>query len=340
VRSATEPVFRPTRSKIVTFPHHSNSTESQIVTFMQKEGPDSSKTSTDNELGTRVSNTLAYPHKRRKCSPSALKSSSIESDPTAASMTLEEEDVLGLQEQISQILHRVKEKSRATALDRDAELSLQRRAFEDSVSRANRRADEAQDKLRQAHYEFAEALKAKESQHAEALRIIQSEYAGAAKLAEEAHAKEINEMAKRLIAQEKRLNEAGKSVESSNKLSLKQQLSVQQANQIRALHSATENSVVKAYNSFQPLSTSLDRLKDSLEDMSMKAITKAVTHLISENMEAQGWMEQAMTDVKAASMAVSTNSDGHGTDGMQGVTNGAGSHKASGTRDGAHMLSN
>ncbi|MCJ1250722.1 hypothetical protein MMC30_007950 [Trapelia coarctata] len=209
VRSATDPVPRPTRSH---FPTPSGLQPAQLRQRLT--APDSSKTSTDNEGFVRESSTPTDSRKRRKLSDdAAMNSPAMMPAQDSPGIAGDEDELVVLQEGFSQILKRATEKARIRVLEHEAEKSSQYKMFEASVTRANRRAEEAEERLRITHHQYGESAKIEREQKAyeikvlkedfekkrkaqvqeveERLRLAQHQYAEDAKLERERNANEI-----------------------------------------------------------------------------------------------------------------------------------------------------
>lgn len=128
-------------------------------------------------------------------------------------ITGDEDELVALQEGLSQIVKRATEKVRIKTMEHEAEKSSQYKMFEASVTRANRRADEAEEKLRITHHQYGESAKFEREQKAyeigvlkedlkskrkaqveeieERLRIAQHQYAVEVKLERERNSNEI-----------------------------------------------------------------------------------------------------------------------------------------------------
>ncbi|MCJ1383815.1 hypothetical protein MMC17_006929 [Xylographa soralifera] len=175
VRSATDPVFRPQKSKIVTFPNLPNSAGYQHLTHvMRRNGPNSSQTSMNDEESGFATNQASYPNKRLKHSPnigddsevSALSSTAVV---TFSNLMLDEDEVLDL-------LERGRQKAHVTSMCYETERSSQRQIFEAAVSRANKRAYDYEERLRDISYEHAETVKFMQRQQTDELQTRKRDY--------------------------------------------------------------------------------------------------------------------------------------------------------------------
>lgn len=151
VRGATEPVPRATRSYLA-----NPSGLKPIAPRKALTAPESSKTSTDNEsMDTPVDS-----RKRRKLStPLVVNSSAMMPMQEAPGIYPDDDDICLTEQDLSPVLKLLNEKVRVRALSIEAQKSSQYQTFKASVARANRRAAEAEEKLRIAHHQYGEAVR-------------------------------------------------------------------------------------------------------------------------------------------------------------------------------------
>lgn len=71
----------------------------------------------------------------------------------------DEDEIFALQQGISELLEQANDKRRMRTMNYEAEKSLQSQAFTASVTRANRRAEEAEERLRVVHHQYGETAK-------------------------------------------------------------------------------------------------------------------------------------------------------------------------------------
>ena len=84
----------------------------------------------------------------------------------------DDDELVVLQEGFSQILKRATEKARTRTMEYEAEKSSQYKMFAASVTRANRRAEEAEEKLRITHHQYGESAKLEREQKAYEIGVL------------------------------------------------------------------------------------------------------------------------------------------------------------------------
>ncbi|MCJ1397214.1 hypothetical protein MMC11_000406 [Xylographa trunciseda] len=348
VRSATDPVFRPQKSKIVTFPNLPNSAGyQQSAHIIRQNVPDPTQTSIDIEGSGFAANPATYPNKRLKHSPNIGDNSEVPGSSSAAVVTfsnlmLDEDEVLDL-------LERGRQKAQTTSMCYETERSSQRQIFEAAVSRANRRAYDYEERLRDISYEHAETVKFMQRQHTDELQTRKREHEREQKKRgdlfvqktealnrvvqslqkeredrDKVHAEEIQSLQDELrevarkqttlpndtsaaIASLTHLKEQLSSREEQLKLSEQSRNEISQKIQLlRRLQDMTLALISQTKSKYLGLTRTVDELNHDLEDLSMKAIGKAIGKIASDAMEAEDWLLKATKALDDANKALST----------------------------------
>ncbi|MCJ1393303.1 hypothetical protein MMC18_006175 [Xylographa bjoerkii] len=348
VRSATDPVFRPQKSKIVTFPNLPNSAGYQYSTHvMRQDGPDSSRTSMDNEGGGFAATQAMYPNKRLKHSPnigasSEMSVSSSNAAVTFSNLMLDEDEVLDL-------LERGRQKAHTTSMCYETERSSQKQIFEAAVSRANRRAYDYEERLRDISYEHAETVKFMQRQHTDELQTRKRDYERELKKRgdlsvqktealnrviqslqkerenrDKVHVAEIQSLRDELqeVVRKQMALPSDASAALASLEQLREQLSrkeeqlkfleqtkgeaLRKIQLIRDLQNTTLEPISQTRSKYLGLTRTLDQLNGDLEDLSMKAIGKALGKLVSDAMEAEEWLLKATKTLDNANKVFST----------------------------------
>ena len=339
-------MFRPQKSKIVTLSNLPNSAGYQHSThIVRQNGSYSSQATISNEENGFAANQVSYPNKRLKHSPNiGDDSEALDTSSTAAvtfsNLMLDEDEVLDL-------LERGRQKAHATSMCYEMERSSQRQIFEAAVSRANKRAYEYEERLRDLSYEHAETVKFMQRQQADELqtrkrdhereqkkrgdifvlktetlnRVIQS-------LQEEREDKD-NSYAEEIQSLRDELREAARkhtalpadsNAAIASSAQLMEQLSnkeeqlwlseqarneiIQEIQQLKGLQASTVEPIAKTKSTYLGLTRKLNQLSHDLEDLSMKAIGKAITTIASDAMGAEEWLVQATKTLDNAHKAL------------------------------------
>lgn len=88
----------------------------------------------------------------------------------------DEDEIFALEEGISELLEQAHEKRRMRTLSYEAEKSSQYQAFKASVTRANRRAEEAEERLRVVHHQYGETAKIEREQNAVEIDALKEDF--------------------------------------------------------------------------------------------------------------------------------------------------------------------
>ena len=180
-RSSTDPMARPIRTKPVAPPSglvHQHST------------PETRNPPSEAEWrNSEVNGTM--PKKRKYDQESSAAPSTIAPPPTSAGF----QDLLGItfdERRLREIIHEGRLRAREAALTAESERTSLRTTFDASVSRANRRAHEADEKLRWTLHQHGEAMKLKDKEHEEKLQQLRTRLVDAATKRGDAHTEEIH----------------------------------------------------------------------------------------------------------------------------------------------------
>ncbi|MCJ1416920.1 hypothetical protein MMC32_003259 [Xylographa parallela] len=347
VRSATDPVFRPPKSKIVTFPNLPNSAGHQHSThIMRQNGLNLSETSMSNEESGLTANQASYPNKRLKHSPkigddSEVLGASSTAVVTFSNLMLDEDEVLDL-------LERGRQRALATSMYYETERSSQRQIFEAAVSRANKRAYDYEERLRDISYEHAETVKFMQRQQADELQTRKLDYEREQKKRgdlfssktealnrviqnlqkerenkDNSYAEEIQSLRDELqvVARKHTALPSESSAAIAFSTQLKEQLSnkeeqlrlseqvrsemVQKVQELKELQASTVEPILQTKSTYLGLTRKLDQLNHDLEDLSMKALGKAISKIVDDAMEAEKWLLQATKTLDSAHKALS-----------------------------------
>ena len=386
VRSATDPVSRAPKSKIVTFPNKPNSARLQPpYHFPHPTVPDAPKTSTDNENGQLDPDTLTYPHKRRKYSPDVAENAAT-SIPISSDIPLSLPDIMFDEVDFLEILERGRRNAYVATSNYAAEKLSEKRMFDTSISKANRRAHDAQEKLQNAYHESAEAAKAGALLHANEIQSLKQGFEKELNLRDELYTTDIDKLQKtierqqverersdqdyrqeiaglleelRAVKENTKLADSTQDLREQNQRDMaelgkrasaaKEELRLRDearqtfsyrireilAPQVIAHHPKIPPQIIachpmsKIMTEYRHLSGLLKQLKSELEDLSMKAIAKAVDNLVLVNEEVEGWLDLMVQSQKSMEEALeafdkdSINNHGHT------LTNGNGNHDMS-----------
>ena len=274
-------------------------------------------------------NAASYPNKKRKYStdPSEKSDMLAHDSPTLffkiPGIVLDPEEESAMQS----ILAKGKERACSMAMSYEAEKALQRRTFEDSVKRANRRANEAENKLRTSVDDYAEKLKLNDREHADESRALKDELEAAKRQWKEnqeisvAYAAEIQTLKEELQAEKERnsdtdsVNELRRSLtESENQLSMKEdQLKlydqlrlgfIQEGRNMQDRHRIADDHLNQARAQYDKLTASLASLNVDLEEIGMKLIKKFIRDVLQQNQDMTTKFEQTRKFWTDASDAV------------------------------------
>ena len=301
---------------------------------MWQDGLDSSRTNIENEGSEYTTNQVTYPNKRLKHSPN-IGGKSEASDPSSAAVVsfsdlmLDEDEILGL-------LERARQKAHMMSMNYETEKSSQRQIFEEAVSRANRRAYDYEERLRDSSYEHADAMKFIQRQHTDELQTRKREFEREQKKRsdlfiqktdalnrviqnlqkqrddkDKAHAEEIaalrDELQEAIRKQSAVPSEANSATVTLRQLSeqlfikeehlkVSQQTAIQifqKIQHLREFKNAMQEPILQTKSMYLGLTRTLDKLNRDLEDLSMKAIGKAVGKLLSDATQAEEWLLKA-----------------------------------------------
>ena len=350
VRSATDPISRAPKSKIVTFPNKPNSARVQPPDhFPHPTVPDTPKTSTDNENSQWDPDKSTYPHKRRKYSPDSAGNAAT-SIPRSSSTPLILPDIMFDEIDFLEILERGRRKARVAASDYAAEKLSEKRMFDISISKANRRAHDAQEKLQNAYHESAEAAKAGVLLHTNEIQSLKQSFEKELKSRDELYATDIDKLQKTIERQQSE-RERSEQVYQQEIAGLKRDLLAVKENtsladstqdvreqyqrvlaeleerasaakeELRLRDEARQtlryrireiltpqiiahHPISKTLTEFRHLSDLLKQLKNELEDLSVKAIAKAVDNLVMVNKEVEGWLDLMVQSQKSVEEAL------------------------------------
>ncbi|KAL9118860.1 MAG: hypothetical protein Q9187_004589 [Circinaria calcarea] len=329
IRSVTDPISRLRPTKIVKFPNLPRSTSLRppaiIVPLDAVEG---SKASTDAELSERDSGSALNPHKRRKVSPDHVNGKTEMMTPDSPGPFLKLPGVMLDDDKIAQIqeiLQQGQDKARYTSQRYEAEKAAQRRTFEAAISRANRRAHDAQEGLRQANFQNADNVKFKEAQFNEILRALKQDIENEQrqrKNNDDAYANQVTMLQNELQALKLRESTTGAADELRKSLVEMEGRNLQQAEQLkhydqlrngigRELQLIQEKNnvaredleAVKA--SHEKLTGLIGTLDTDLDDVSLKTIKKYVQGIREENRDLIDRRERARQSGEQACIGVS-----------------------------------
>ena len=173
MRSATTPVLRKPRSKVVPSPLRSNSRFSSTII------PKTSESSPLSDSLYRNLNLPEDPNKRQQTPPEStrtLDELSLKKQMATTCdkpvMLLDKHDFLEI---LGELMKKGEEQYRDAKLQEAAEKSSFRNVFEASVSRARRMAHEAQDQMKAEGLEYADVLKVKDREQAEELHELKEQ---------------------------------------------------------------------------------------------------------------------------------------------------------------------
>ena len=178
MRSATEPVPRPARTKVVTSPNHPSPQSAEAV----PNGVNTINSIIPREHAAEAADLVPpmYSQKRRRLSPpdpgpdpdsgTSIGTAIATSPPafTPAGVIFDRDEVLDF-------LNRGVARAEQAAKDYDADQIARRRTFEMSTMRANRRLHDAQERIRWLSYENGENKKDRERELGELLKKHQKE---------------------------------------------------------------------------------------------------------------------------------------------------------------------
>ena len=360
VRSATDPVPRAPKSKIVTFPNRPNPARPEPPhQFSHPKVPDALKSCTDDENSPWDPDTSTYPHKRRKYSPDSA-GNAVTSIPVESGVPLTLPQIMFDEADFLEILERGRRNAYFATSNYAAEKLSEKRMFDTSISKANRRAHDAQEKLQNAYHESAEAAKAEGLLHADEIQSLKQGFEKELNLRDELYTTNIDKLQKTLERQQserqrsdqlyqqeiaglqrelratkestKRANST-EDVREHNQCDMaeieeqaaaaKEQLRVRdEARQTfrRRIQECLLPQIISHHPKIPPqkvayhpvsritieydhLSGLLKQLSAELEDLSMKAIAKAVDNLVLVNGEFKAWLDamvQSQKDVERA----------------------------------------
>ena len=276
------------------------------------DAPEGSKTSTDAELSERDSASAINPFKRRKISPDYVNGKTEVMTPDSPGLffklpvvMLDDESVA----QIQDIIRQGQDKARNTSQRYEAEKAAQRRTFEAAVSRANRRAHDAQEGLRHANFQHADTVKFKEAQFTENLRALKQDIEGEQrqrKINDDAYASQVRMLQDELqalkvqgsatdVAAELRKSVVeleGRLLQQEEQLKLYDQFRNGICEEIQSIQQRSnvareDLEAVKA--SHEMLTGLIGTLDTDLDDVSLKTIKKYVQGIREEN---QGLVEK------------------------------------------------
>ena len=269
---------------------------------------------------------------------------------------LDEDEVLDL-------LERGRQKANAMSMCYETERSSQRQIFEAAVSRANKRAYEYEERLRDLIYEHAETVKFMQRQHTEELQIRKRDYDRERKKRgdlfvlktdalnrviqnlrkeredkETSYAEELQSLRDELqdVMRKHSTLPSEPSTAGASSVVLKEQQSrkeeqlrfseqarseiIQKVQQLKGLQDSTVEPMSQTKTLYRGLTRKLVHLGHDFEDLSMKALGKALSKITSDAMEAEKSLLQATNTLDSAYTALSTIPTGPPVD--LGVPNG------------------
>ena len=325
----TDPISRLRPTKIVKFPNLPRSTSLRPPAILVPlDAAEGSKASTDAELSERDSGSALNPHKRRKVSPDYVNGKTEMMTPDSPGPFLKLPGVMLDDDkvaQIQEILRQGQDKSRSTSQRYEAEKAAQRRTFEAAIMRANRRAHDAQEGLRQANFQNAENLKFKDAQLNETVRALKQDVENEQrqrKSNDDAHANQVTTLQNELQALRLRESTTGDADELRRSLAEMEGRISQQEEQLK-LYDQLRNGIgrelqliqeknnvaredleaVKA--SHEKLTGLIGTLDTDLDDVSLKTIKKYVQGIREENRDLIDRRERAQQSGEQAWIGVS-----------------------------------
>ena len=299
-----------------------------------------------NEESGLTANQASYPNKRLKHSPkigddSEVLGASSTAVVTFSNLMLDEDEVLDL-------LERGRQRALATSMYYETERSSQRQIFEAAVSRANKRAYDYEERLRDISYEHAETVKFMQRQQADELQTRKLDYEREQKKRgdlfssktealnrviqnlqkerenkDNSYAEEIQSLRDELqvVARKHTALPSESSAAIAFSTQLKEQLSnkeeqlrlseqvrsemVQKVQELKELQASTVEPILQTKSTYLGLTRKLDQLNHDLEDLSMKALGKAISKIVDDAMEAEKWLLQATKTLDSAHKALS-----------------------------------
>ncbi|MCJ1471450.1 hypothetical protein MMC13_000089 [Lambiella insularis] len=340
-RSATDPVTRTARSKIIKFPHHTRSGGLPYPTIVaQHDALDSSKASTDNEWSAPTVDQPPYSRKRQRLSTD-MTGKPI-TDPVPIVPAHSRFPAIMLEEaEIQELLEHARNRGRNFFLFHETEKSSQREAFESAISRATRRANDMEEQLRNMAYEHADDLKFKQQQHVKETLALRRDFEKEQKIRTNSYNQKTDALNRTIeglrqdredkdkssaqeVASIRRELQSALSIPTptnnacatdTSPAELKHQLDnkeeelkllvqfrrnmTQKLSSLRCLQNTIKDLVSQTKAGHEKMAATLDRLKDGLEDLSMKAISRALGELA----QGQSETEQSFAQV-AGSMEV------------------------------------
>ncbi|MCJ1407090.1 hypothetical protein MMC19_001160 [Ptychographa xylographoides] len=321
-RSATAPLLQSSTSRIDVYPSHPSPLGQRNVNYgKSKDAQQASLTSISSDASAYDNDLTTHASKRVKYSPEAGGNTDVMPLVSLASSIL---PTIGyIEDEILQVLTQARAKADSAENYVEEERALQKRVFEAAVSRANRRANDVQEKLKSANYEHADEMKLKEiwyteelqardRQHTKELQVMRGNLAAEQqktyaldRIIEQLRLEQAQEVAKLHNELEK---ERGRPTEPEHDTielqttlaELRHQLATGETKlkatdqQVRDLHAAVQHVLSEAKTKYVEVSRTHEGLKRDLEDMSLKAIARAVDSMVNRDFETKEWFEHAM----------------------------------------------
>lgn len=318
------------------------------------DAPEGSKTSTDAELSERDSGSALNPYKRRKISPDYINGKTEMITPDSPGLFFKLPGVMLDDERVAQIqdiIRQGQDKARNTSQRYEAEKAAQRRTFEAAVSRANRRAHDAQEGLRHANFQHADTLKFKEAQFNEILRALKQDIESEQRQRrnnDDAYASQVRmlqnelqvlrvqerttdvaeELRKSLVEMEGRLSQQAEQLKLYNQLRNGIGKEIQL---VREKNNVAREDLEAVKASHEMLTSLIGTLDTDLDDVSLKTIKKYVQGIREENQGLIGRRKKAEHSGEQACVGVSDLADRYLHENAAATTNGTttnGDHRA------------